>query len=41
MNFERVAKHEKILYYLHFYARKELLEESLAVWNDILSSAGF
>lgn len=36
-----VVKHEHTLYYLHFYARKELLEESLAVWGDILSSAGF
>lgn len=32
-------KHERKLYYLNFYARRELLEESLDVWSMILSSA--
>lgn len=34
-----VIKHDRTLFYLNFYARKELLSESLEVWNEILSSA--
>ena len=34
-----VVKRGKVLYYLNFYARRELLGESLDVWNMILSSA--
>ncbi len=34
-----VIKHKKVLYYLHFYARAALKEESLACWNEILASA--
>ena len=34
-----VIKYDRKLYYLNFYARGELLNESLEVWNRILSSA--
>ena len=29
----------KMLYYFHLYARKELLDKSLPVWEEILNSA--
>ncbi|MBR6473152.1 MAG: hypothetical protein IKS99_05470 [Firmicutes bacterium] len=29
----------KMLYYFHLYARKELLEDSLPVWEEMLNSA--
>ena len=34
-----VIKYDRKLYYLNFYARRELLEESLDVWDMIVSSA--
>ncbi len=34
-------KRGKTLYYLHFYGRQALKEDSLAVWNGILASAHF
>lgn len=34
-----VVKYKKVLYFLHFYARRELKDESLEIWNEILSSA--
>ena len=36
-----VAKHNKVFYYLYVYARAELKEESLRVWDEILASAGW
>ena len=36
-----VVKHRKAFYYLNFYARTELLDESLKIWQDILSSIGW
>ena len=34
-----VLKHGKVFYYLHIYAREALKDESMEVWNGILSSA--
>ena len=34
-----VVRHDGVLYYLNCYLRKELANESLEVWNAILSSA--
>ena len=34
-----VVKYKKVLYFLHFYARRELKDESLEIWNEILLSA--
>ena len=33
------AKEGKVIYYLHLYAREALKEDSIAVWDKILSSA--
>jgi hypothetical protein len=34
-----VIKHNKVLYYLHIYMRRELKEESTKIWKDILATA--
>ena len=34
-----VVKHNKVLYYLHIYMRRELKEESTKIWKDILATA--
>lgn len=34
-----VVKHKKVLYYLHLYIRRELKDESMKVWKEILASA--
>lgn len=36
-----VVKYRKVFYYLNFYARTELLEESLQVWQKMLDSIEF
>ncbi len=33
-----ITKNGRTFYYLHFYGRTELKEESLAVWEEILNS---
>ena len=32
-------KHNKVLYYLHIYMRRELKEECTKIWKDILATA--
>ena len=40
MTGETVAvKYRKVFYYLNFYVRTELLDESLKLWQDMLDSA--
>ena len=34
-----VIKHNKVLYYLHIYMRRELKGESTKIWKDILATA--
>ena len=34
-----VVKYRKVFYYLNFYARTELLDESLKIWQEMLDSA--
>ena len=34
-------KHGKVLYYLNFYTRREFKNESLDIWNKILSTGGW
>jgi hypothetical protein len=34
-----VVKHNKVLYYLHIYMRRELKEEGTKIWKDILATA--
>ena len=34
-----VVKHNKVLYYLHIYMRKEFKGESTKIWKDILATA--
>ena len=34
-----VVKFKKVFYYLNFYARTELLDESLKIWQEMLDSA--
>jgi hypothetical protein len=36
-----VVKYKKTFYYLQLYVREELKDESLALWEEILSSAGW
>lgn len=33
-----VLKIDKVLYYFHFYARRELKSESLPVWKEMLDN---
>lgn len=33
------VKHNKVLYYLHIYMRRELKGESTKIWKDILATA--
>ena len=33
-----VVKHNKVFYYLNFYARTELLEDSLEIWANMLAA---
>jgi hypothetical protein len=34
-----VVKHNKVLYYLHIYMRREFKGESTKIWKDILATA--
>ena len=34
-----VVKHNKVLYYLHIYMRRELKGESTKIWKEILATA--
>lgn len=36
-----VAKHKRVFYYLYLYARSELKDMSLQVWDEILASASW
>ena len=36
-----VVRHKKAFYYLNFYARTGLLEESLKIWQSILDTIVF
>ena len=37
----KLVKYKKVFYYLNFYARTGLLEESLKIWQSILDTIVF